>query len=64
MMDIVEKYTKIAELYQTDDLYDGYQPVIISAKDLLAIIERLQQAEKTVDLLVKEKFSQLRLRTE
>ena len=59
MIDILEKYTKIAKLYQTDDLYDGYQPVIISAEDLLAIIERLELTERTLALLVAEKFQSL-----
>ena len=59
MIDILEKYTKIAKLYQTDDLYDGYQPVIISAEDLLAIIERLELTERTLALLVAERFQSL-----
>ena len=52
MIDVLEKYAKIAKLYQTDKFYKGNQSVVISANDLLAIIERLQQAEHTVALLV------------
>ena len=28
MIDVLEKYTKIAKLYQADHLYDGYQGVL------------------------------------
>ena len=60
-MDILEKYTKIAELYQSMDDFYGTQRVLVSASELLTIIERLQQAERTVQLLVREKFESLKI---
>ena len=56
---LLKKYTDVAKLYQSDEFYQGGQSVVISANDLLAIIERLQQAEASVDLLVKERFKAL-----
>jgi len=55
----LEKYIKIAKLYQTDEFYEGNQSVIISANDLLAITTRLECAEELVKLYTDERLKQL-----
>ena len=55
----LEKYIKIAKLYQTDEFYGGNQSVIISANDLLAITTRLERVEELAKLYTDERLKQL-----
>jgi hypothetical protein len=59
---LLKKYADIAKLYEDmgAETDQGGQSVSISANDLLAIIERLEEAERMVEVFVKNKLKEFK----